>query len=61
MENQTYKMANEYVNQMIELHGPNYLRIHKAILDNCVNSNYSRQSNDFVTYVWQILDEKQVN
>ena len=56
MENQTYKMAKEYVNQMIELYGPNYLRIHKAILDNCVNSKYSRQSNDFVTYVWKILD-----
>ena len=58
MENKTFKAASKYVDSIIELHGQNYKAIHKSILTNCINSNYSRNSNDFITYVWQILNTK---
>ena len=46
---------------MIDLYGPKYSNVHRAILDNCVNSEYVRYSNDFVTYVWQVLNKKYEN
>jgi len=55
MENKTYQSASKYVDQMIDLHGSN---ARKKILDNCVNSRYVRNSNEFVTYVWQILNNR---
>lgn len=58
MENKTYGSASKYVEQMIDLYGPRYSNVRQKILDNCVNSGYSRRSNDFVTCVWQILNEK---
>lgn len=58
MENKTYGSASKYVDQMIDLHGTNYSILRQKILDNCVNSSYSRSSNEFITYVWQILNEK---
>lgn len=58
MENKTYLAAAKFVDQIIEIHGPNYLSVQKAILNNCVNSGYSRNSNHFITYVWQILNTK---
>lgn len=58
MENKTYKSAAKFVDQMINQHGPNYLSVHKAILNNCVNADYSRSSNQFITYVWQVLNAK---
>ena len=61
MENKTYQSASKYVEEMIDLYGPKYSNIHKAILDNCVNSEYVRYSNDFVTYVWQVLNKKYEN
>jgi hypothetical protein len=58
MENKTYQAAAKFVDQMIEIYGPKYSSVYKAILNNCVNSNYARSSNEFVTCVWQVLNTK---
>ena len=58
MENKTYQSAGKFVDQMIEIYGPKYSNVYQVILDNCVNSNYSSSSNDFVTCVWQVLNTK---
>jgi len=58
MENKTYQAAEKFVAQMIDEYGPKYSNVYKAILDNCVNSNYSMSSNDFITYVWKVLNTK---
>lgn len=58
MENKTYQAAAKFVDQIIDQYGPKYSNVYKAILNNCVNSNYSSSSNDFVTCVWQVLNTK---
>ena len=58
MENKTYQAAYKFVDQMIDEYGPKYSNVYKAILNNCVNSSYSRSSNEFITWVWQVLNTK---
>jgi hypothetical protein len=56
--NQTYQSALKYVNDMIGINGNNYKVIHTKILQNMVNSEYGRNSNLFVSYVWEIFNNK---
>lgn len=57
-KNKTYQSALKYVNDMIDINGNNYKVIYAKILQNMVNSEFGRNSNLFVDYVWQIFNNK---
>jgi hypothetical protein len=57
-KDKTYKTALNYVNEMIIINGNDYKLIHANILKNMVNSEHSRNSNLFVSHVWEILNNK---
>ena len=49
------KKAKDIIDYAIKKYGKNYKKIRKHILDNVVNNEYTRNSNNFVEIVWAEL------
>lgn len=53
----TKKWSNNYFKEMLQIHGKNPKTVRNAILNNLVNSEYGRTSNQQIIFVWAEYNE----
>ena len=58
MNNEIYIIAEKLINSYIKQVNGNMNKVRQLILTNLVNSKYTRNSNNFITIIWDKFNEK---
>ena len=51
------KLAEHYIERDKKGEFKSYKHLHQTLLDNVVNSEYGRTSNEFIEYFWQHINK----